>query len=114
MWDDFQFRWHRNSYLLYPFSKRQQLWVCIGCKKDFFLFCNPTVVTVAHLAPLSMEFSRQEYWRGLPCPSPGDLPVPGIEPRSPALQADALTSEPPGKLIQWRFLTNAGKDGYVH
>ena len=45
----------------------------------------------------SMGFSRQEYWSGLPFPSPGDLPDPGIEPGSPALQADALTSEPPGK-----------------
>ena len=45
-----------------------------------------------------MGFSRQEYWSGLPFPSPGDLPDPGIEPRSPALEADALTSEPPGKL----------------
>ena len=45
-----------------------------------------------------MEFSRQEYWSGLTFPSPGDLPDPGIEPRSPALQADALLSEPPGKL----------------
>ena len=44
-----------------------------------------------------MGFSRQEYWSGLPFPSPGDLPNPGIEPRSPALQADALPSEPPGK-----------------
>ena len=44
-----------------------------------------------------MGFSRQEYWSGLPFPSPGDLPDLGIEPRSPALQADALTSEPPGK-----------------
>ena len=44
-----------------------------------------------------MGFFRQEYWSGLPFPSPGDLPDPGIEPRSPALQADALTSEPPGK-----------------
>ena len=44
-----------------------------------------------------MGFSRQEYWSGLPIPSPGDLPYPGIEPRSPTLQADALTSEPPGK-----------------
>ena len=43
-----------------------------------------------------MEFSRQEYWSGLPYPSPGDLPDPGIELRSPALQADALLSEPPG------------------
>ena len=53
--------------------------------------------TVAYKAPLSMGFSRQEYWSGLPFPSPGDLPDPGIEPRSPTLQADALTSEPPGK-----------------
>ena len=44
-----------------------------------------------------MGFSWQEYWSGLPFPSPGDLPDPGIEPRSPALEADALTSEPPGK-----------------
>ena len=44
-----------------------------------------------------MGFSRQECWSGLPFPSPGDLPNPGIEPRSPALQADALPSEPPGK-----------------
>ena len=56
-----------------------------------------TLWTVAHQAPLSMGFSRQEYWSGLPFPSPGDLPDPGIKPRSPALQADALTSEPPGK-----------------
>ena len=53
--------------------------------------------TVVHQASLSMGFSRQEYWSGLPFPSPGDLPDPGIEPRSPALQADALPSEPPGK-----------------
>ena len=45
----------------------------------------------------SMGFSRQEHWSGLPFPSPGDLPDPGIKPRSPALQADSLSSEPPGK-----------------
>ena len=56
------------------------------------LFSTPW--TVAHQAPLSMGFSRQEYWSGLPFPSLGDLPDPGIEPRSPALQEDALTSEP--------------------
>ena len=54
--------------------------------------------TIAHQAPLSMGFSRQEYWSGLPCPPTGDLPDPGIEPRPPALQADSLPSEPPGKL----------------
>ena len=63
------------------------------------LFATPW--TVAHQDPLSMEFSRQGYWGGLPFPSPGDLPNPGTEPRSPALQADALTSEPPGK-TPWR------------
>ena len=57
------------------------------------LFATPW--TVAYHAPLSMGFSRQEYWSGLPFPSPGDLPNTGIEPVSPALQTDALPSEPP-------------------
>ena len=60
--------------------------------------------SVAHQASLFMGFSRQEYWSGLPFPSPGDLPDPGIEPRSPALQADALTSEPPVELGVPHFL----------
>ena len=55
-----------------------------------------TLWTVTYQAPPSMGFSRQEYWSGLPFPSPGDLPDPGIEPGSPALHANALTSEPPG------------------
>ena len=59
----------------------------------FWLFATPG--TVAHQAPLSMGFSRQEYWSGLPFPSPGDLPNPGIKRRSPTLQADTLTTEPP-------------------
>ena len=59
------------------------------------LFATPW--TVAYQAPPSMGFSRQECWSGLPFPSPGDLPDPGIKPESPALQADALPSEPPGK-----------------
>ena len=58
------------------------------------LFATPW--TVAHQASPPMEFSRHEYWSGLPFPSPGDLPNPRIEPGSPALQADALPSEPPG------------------
>ena len=53
--------------------------------------------TAAYQAPLSMGFSRQEYWSGLLFPSPGDLPDPGIEPGFPTLEADTLTSEPPGK-----------------
>ena len=60
-----------------------------------WLFATPW--TVAYQVPPSMGFSRQEYWSGLPFPSPGDLTDPGIKPGSPAFQADALTSEPPGK-----------------
>ena len=59
-----------------------------------------TLWTVAYQAPLTIGFSRQEYWSGSPFPSPGDLPNPGIEPGSPALQADALPSEPSGKANQ--------------
>ena len=54
--------------------------------------------TVAHQAPLPMGFFRQEYWSGLPFPSPGDLPNPGIEPTSPTLAGRFFTAEPPGKL----------------
>ena len=59
------------------------------------LFATPGAVT--YQAPPTMGFSRQECWSGLPFPSPGDNPNPGIEPGSPALQADALPFEPPGK-----------------
>ena len=60
------------------------------------LFVTPW--TVAYQAPLSMGFSRQAYWSGLPFPFPGNLPNPGTEPGSPTLQADALPYKPPGKL----------------
>ena len=53
--------------------------------------------TVTYQVPLSTEFSRQEYWSEVPFPAPGDLPDPGIEPGSPALQANSLLSELPGK-----------------
>ena len=56
-----------------------------------------TLWTVAHKDPPSMGFSKQEYWSGLPFPSPGDLPNPGIKPRSSTLQADSLPAEPQGK-----------------
>ena len=59
------------------------------------LFVTPG--PIAHQAPLSMTFSRQECWSGLPFPPPGDLPDPGIEPGSPELQADSSPSEPLGK-----------------
>ena len=62
------------------------------------LFATPW--TVAYQAPWSMGFSRQEYWSGLPFPSPRGLPHPGIEPGSPALQTDALPSEPLGKPVK--------------
>ena len=62
-----------------------------------------TLWTIDYQAPPSMGFSRQEYWSGLPFPSPGDLPDPGTEPGSSALQADALLSEPPGKPMRYIF-----------
>ena len=66
------------------------------------LFATPW--TAAYQALPSMEFSRQEYWSGLPFPFPGDLPNPGIKPGSPALQADALPSEPPGIIGHYKIL----------
>ena len=68
------------------FEANHGAFVCV------WLFTIPW--TVAHQVPLSVEFSREEYWSRLPFPSPGDLPDPGIKPRSPALQADSLPSEP--------------------
>ena len=59
------------------------------------LFATPW--TVVYQGPPSMEFSRQEYWSGLPFPSPGYLPNSGIKPGSPTMQADTLPSKPPGK-----------------
>ena len=70
------------------------------------LFATPW--TVAYQAPPSMGFSRQEYWSGLPFPSPGDLPDPGIEPGSPALEADTLTSEPPGNRTLYNYKCTLG------
>ena len=67
------------------------------------LFATPW--TVANQTPPSMGFSRQEYCSGLPFPSPGNLPDPGIEPRSPAFQADTLTSGPPGKPCEKAYRT---------
>ena len=79
---------------------------------------------VAHQAPLSMEFSRQEYWSRQLFSSPGKLPKPGIEPRSPTLQANSLLSEPPGKpkstgvgslfLLQGIFLTQESNWGLLY
>ena len=68
---------------------------CVLSRSVVSDFSNPW--TVAHQAPLSMGFSKQEYWGGLPCPPPGDLPNPGVKARSSALQVDSSPSEPPGK-----------------
>ena len=72
-----------------------------GCLSKLVHACQscPTLTpwTAACQAPQFTGFSRQEHWSGLPCPPPGDLPNPGMEPRSPALQADSLLSEPPRK-----------------
>ena len=72
-------------------SVKVEVLVTLSC----LTLCDPR--TVARQAPLSMGFSRQEYWSELPFPSPGDLPDPGIQPGSPELQADSLPPEPPGK-----------------
>ena len=74
------------------------------------LFATPW--TVAHQAPPSMGLSRQEYWSGLPFPSPGDVPNPEIEPMSPGLQADALTSEPPVLHEDSRILSHVKLSSY--
>ena len=72
------------------------LWCAVlRCFSHVQLFSTPW--TVAFQALMSMGFSRQEYWSELPFPSPGDLPHPGFEPGSRALQADSLPTEPPGK-----------------
>ena len=72
--------------------KQALAWRKVKVKSLSRVRLSVTLWTVAHQAPPSTGLSRQEYWSGLPFPSPGDLPNPGIKPRSPALQADALTS----------------------
>ena len=67
--------------------------LCVLVAQSCLTVCDPE----DYQAPLYMEFSRQEYLSGLPCPSPGNLPNPGVKPRSPALQADSLLFELPGK-----------------
>ena len=88
-------RWLRNL-----LNKIRYFPVCCAQSPSHVqLFATPW--TVAHQAPLSVEFFRQEYWSGLPLPPPGDLPDPGIEPVSPmppAWQAGSLPLVPPGKI----------------
>ena len=107
--------------------------LCYTVRLHAHLFYMPVCVSHAQLWPHRLQltrllcpwgFSRQEYWSGLPCPPPGDLPNPGIKPRSPALQMDPLPSEPPGKpkntgvdslsLLQGIFLTQELNQGLLH
>ena len=84
-----------------PLHSTVLFYLSLSCVQFFATPCS-----VAYLAPPSMGLSRQEFWSGLPFLSPGDLPDPGIEPRSPALQADALPSEPSGR---HKILTTTGR-----
>ena len=84
----------RMQKMLSKSSSNPKAWILKSLSHVQF-FATPW--TIAYQTPPYMGFSRQECWSGLPFPSPGDLLDPGIEPRSPALQADALLSEPPGK-----------------
>ena len=93
-----------KTYLFYTFFKWTKVNVKVKSLSCVQLFASSW--TVAYQSPQSMEFSRQEYWSGLPFPSPGDLPNPGIEPRSPTLRADALLSEPPGKSLTLKKITD--------
>ena len=110
-----------NCFLLFYVSEDDEyicFWIC-GQQQHFshvWHFVTPW--TVAHQAPLSMGFPRQEYWSGLPFPPPGDLPDPGIKPislASPALQADSLPLVPPGKLLcDQQSKLNMKRTSYLH
>ena len=89
--------WQAGSLLLLPPGRPYKGKVKVKGLDHVLLFATPW--SVAHQAPLSMKFSRQEYWSGLPCPPPGDVPNRGIEPRSPTSQADSLPFELPRKLL---------------
>ena len=101
---------HIVKAMVFPVVRyRCESWTMKKAVKSFshvLFFATPW--TVAYQAPLSMGFSSQEYWSGLPFPSPGDLPNPGIKARSPALQADALLSEPPRLSTNELMLFNCG------
>ena len=98
--------------------------LCCAVHSCLVMSVFATPWTVACQVPLSIGFSRQEYWIGLPCPPPGDLPNPGIKSRSPGLQVASLLSEPPRKpkstgvgslsLLQGIFPTQESKWGHLH
>ena len=107
--------WQTSSLILY---------MCIHADSLSHVWVFGTPCTVTHQPPLSMGFFRQEYWSGIPFPSPGDLPNPGIEHRSPALQVDSSPTEALGKpkntgvgslsLLQGIFLTQELNHGLLH
>ena len=104
-------------------GRRMNTWKSVGCS-----VVSNSATPWTRQARLSMKVSRQEYWLGLPFPSPGDLPHPGIQPGSPALQPDSLLSDPPGKpewthsgqkfrrtgLFWYRFWTNVFVPYYLN
>ena len=102
--------------------KTSSLHCVVLCRSAMPDSCDPWAV--AHWVFCPWGFSRQEYWSGLPCPPPGDLPNPGIEVMSPTLQVDSLMSEPPGKskntgvgslsLLQGIFPTQESSQGLLH
>ena len=93
------------------FRAARKYLLLFSCYVMYNSFATPW--TVAHQAPLSMGFVRQEYWSGLPILSPGDLPNPGIEPTSPALAGGFFTTEPPGKLTQ-KYTSSFLEPGKTH
>ena len=120
--------WHRTSKILETSQVRGQS--CVTQQQDSFSHelshsvSSDSLWLWAHQTPLSMGFSRQEYWSRLSCPPPGDIPSPGIELRSLTLQADSLPSEPSGKskstgvgnpsLFQGNFLTQGSNQGLLY
>ena len=95
--------WKNNHFPVYS------VWLLFSCQVVSDSFATPC--TVAHQAPLSMGFARQEYWTGLPFSSPGNFPYPGMEPWSPALAGRFFTTEPPGKPhSSWLY---SGKNGII-
>ena len=116
------YRWVGLGLNWTPFFNYLLCSMCVLVAQPCLTLMTPRTVT--HWSPLFMGFSKQEYWSGLPFPSPGDLPYPKIEPGSPSLQADCLQTEPPGKpkntgegslsLLQGIFPTQESNQGLLH
>ena len=114
----FSFTSSRKYFLAFVLMKHKVDIFEIPSVYDMHMYCAQSLSNVQLFATHGLQtsrlfcpwgFPRQEYWNGLPCPPPGDLPNPDIEPRSPALQVDSLLSESPGKLIFFSFTFGSGK-----